>query len=305
MNGYLRTQVKEECFGCEACLQACHKNAIKMVEDDEGFRYPQIDSGKCVNCGACNKACPYENLPEKNQGEHYVFGGYIKDLGVRDKSTSGGIFSALVDAWCDENYVIFGAEARGLEIYHSFIEDKKYIGKFRRSKYSQSHVGDSYLKARQFLKEGKKVLFSGTPCQIAAFKNILGKNTPIDKLLTIEVVCEGFPSPLLLRKYEQHLKEKKGIKFEAIDYRFKDGARWDYEVMSIEYSSLDGSKKGMFKRDRWFNPFWMFWGNRLMSRPSCVPCPFRTTDRESDITLGDLWGVHLYCPELAKRRVYE
>lgn len=298
MKGYLKTLVKEECFGCEACLQACHKNAIKMVEDDEGFRYPQVDSEKCVNCGACYKTCPYENLPEKNQGEHYVFGGYIKDLGVRDKSTSGGVFSALVDAWCEENYVIFGAEARGLEIYHSFIEDKKDLGKYRRSKYSQSHVGDSYLKARQFLKEGKTVLFSGTPCQIAALKNVLGKNTPIDKLLTIEVVCEGFPSPLLLRKYEQHLTEKKGIKFETIDYRFKDGSRWDYEVMSIEYSSLDGSKKGVFRRDRWFNPFWMFWANRLMSRPSCVPCPFRTADRESDITLGDLWGVHLYCPEL-------
>ena len=296
--GYLTTHIKEECFGCEACLQACHMCAIKMVEDDEGFRYPQVDSEKCVNCGSCNDACPYENLPEKNQGEHYVFGGYIKNLDVRDKSTSGGVFSALVDAWCDENYVIFGAEARGLEIYHSYIEDKKDIDRFRKSKYSQSHVGDSYLKACEFLKEGKKVLFSGTPCQIAALKNVIGKNTPIDKLLTIEVVCEGFPSPLLLRKYEQHLIGKKGIKFEAIDYRFKDGARWDYEVMSIEYTSLNDSKKGVFKQDRWFNPFWIFWAARLMSRPSCVPCPFRTTDREADITLGDLWGAHLYCPEL-------
>ena len=298
MKGFLRTLNKEECFGCEACLQACHKDAIKMVEDDEGFRYPQVDSEKCVNCGACNKVCPYENLPEKNHVEHYVFGGYIKDLDVRDKSTSGGIFSALVDAWCDENYVIFGAEARGLDIYHSFIEDKKDIDRFRKSKYSQSNVGDSYLKARDFLKEGKKVLFSGTPCQIAALKNVIGKNTPTDNLLTIEVVCEGFPSPLLLRKYEQHLGKKKGIKFDALDYRYKDGSRWDYQVMNITYSSLDNPSSGSIKCDRWFSPFWIFWAARLMSRPSCVPCPFRTTDREADITLGDLWGSQLYCPEL-------
>lgn len=298
MKGFLRTLNKEECFGCEACLQACHKDAIKMVEDDEGFRYPQVDSEKCVNCGACNKVCPYENLPEKNQGEHYVFGGYIKDLDVREKSTSGGIFSALVEAWCDKNYVIFGAEARGLDIYHSFIEDKKDIDRFRKSKYSQSTVGDSYLKAREFLKEGKKVIFSGTPCQIAALKNVIGKNTPTDNLLTIEVVCEGFPSPLLLRKYEQHLNKKKGIKFEALDYRYKDGSRWDYQVMNITYSSLDNPSSGSIKCDRWFSPFWIFWAARLMSRPSCVPCPFRTTDREADITLGDLWGLQLYCPEL-------
>ena len=298
MQGYLRTHIKEECFGCEACSQACHKNAIRMVEDEEGFRYPQIDKDICVECGACNRVCPYENLPAKNQGEHYVFGGYIKDLKVRDKSTSGGIFSALVDAWCDENYVIFGAEAKGLNIYHSYIEDKKEIDLFRKSKYSQSYVGDSYLKAKQFLLEGKKVLFSGTPCQIAALKNTLGKSANIENLLTIEVVCEGFPSPLLLRKFEQQFGTKDGIKIEALDYRYKDGSRWDYQVMNIVYSSLDKTNRGTIKCDRWFNPFWIFWAARLMSRPSCVPCPFRTPDREADITLGDLWGAQLYCPEL-------
>ena len=298
MSGYLRTHIKEECFGCEACIQACRKNAIHMVEDDEGFRYPQVDSDKCVNCGACNKVCPYENLPEKNQGEHYVFGGYIKDLEVRDKSTSGGIFSALVDAWCDENYVIFGAGARGLEIYHSYIEDKKQVDLFRKSKYSQSHVGNSYLMAKRYLADGKKVLFSGTPCQIAALKNTIGESANTENLLTIEVVCEGFPSPLLLKKYEQYLKEEKGIKLDSLDYRYKDGARWDYQVMHISYSSLNNQTNGVIKCDRWFSPFWIFWAARLMSRPSCVECPFRTPEREADITLGDLWGAQLYCPEL-------
>ncbi len=300
MKGYLKTQIKEECFGCEACIQICHKDAIHMVEDDEGFRYPVIDNEKCIKCGACNRICPSENLPGKYQEEPYVFGGYIKDLKVRDQSTSGGFFSALVDAWCDENFVVFGAEARGLEIYHSFIEDKNQINRFRRSKYSQSIVGDAYLNAKSFLKDGKKVLFSGTPCQIAALKNHLGDLKDSPNLLTIEVVCEGFPSPLFLRKYEISLNQRKGFKFEGIDYRFKDGARWDYEVMAISYSS--GRKhNGIIKRDRWFNPFWIFWAKRLMSRPSCISCPFRTTDREADITLGDLWGVHLYCPDLYGR----
>ena len=298
MKGYLRTQAKEECFGCEACAQACRYNAIIMEEDDEGFRYPVIDSEKCVKCGACNKTCPFEDLPEKFQDKHYVFGGYNEDLAVRDRSTSGGIFSAIADEWCDDNYVIFGAAAKGLEVYHSHILDKKEIDIFRKSKYSQSQVEDSYLEAKKFLQEGKKVLFSGTPCQIAALRKILGDYSKSEKLLTVEVVCEGFPSPLLLRKYKAYLEEKKEIKIEELDYRYKDGNRWDYEVMNITYSSLHNPMRGTIKCDRWFNPFWIFWADRLMSRPSCVPCPFRTPDREADITLGDLWGSQLYCPEL-------
>lgn len=298
MRGYLNTKVKEECFGCESCIQACQKDAIHMFEDDEGFRYPVVDRDKCVNCGACNKSCPYENLPKKNVGDHYVFGGYIKDLSVRDKSTSGGFFSALVDAWCEKDYVIFGAEARGLEIFHSYIDDKRKLDLFRKSKYSQSNVGESYLQAKRFLKEGKRVLFSGTPCQIAALKNHLGDLKNSDNLLTLEVVCEGFPSPLLLRKYEQFLNKKKGITFDALDYRYKDGSRWDFQVMSIAYTSPSKSAGGTIKHDRWFSPFWIFWAARLMSRPSCVVCPFRTPEREADITLGDLWGAQLYCPDL-------
>lgn len=269
-----------------------------MVEDDEGFRYPIVDSDKCVHCGACNKSCPYENLPNKNVGDHYVFGGYIKDLTVRDKSTSGGFFSALVDAWCEKDYVIFGAEARGLEIYHSYIDDKRKLDLFRKSKYSQCNVGETYLQAKMFLKEGKRVLFSGTPCQIAALKNHLGDLKNSDNLLTIEVVCEGFPSPLLLRKYEQFLNQKKGITFDALDYRYKDGSRWDFQVMNIAYTSPGKPTGGTIKHDRWFSPFWIFWAARLMSRPSCVVCPFRTPEREADITLGDLWGAQLYCPDL-------
>lgn len=298
MKGYLNTILKEECFGCEACIQACRHHAIKMVEDDEGFRYPEVDNDKCVKCGACNKACPYEHLPEKFDECQFVFGGYNKDFAVRDRSTSGGIFSAIVDEWCDENYVIFGAAVKGLDVYHTYIDDKKEIDIFRKSKYSQSSVGTSYVDAKNFLKQGKKVLYSGTPCQIAALKNAIGKSVPAENLLTVEVVCEGFPSPLLLRKYNDYLGKKKGIRIDELDYRYKDGDRWDYEVMNITYSSLHNPGGGTIKCDRWFSPFWIFWADRLMSRPSCVTCPFRTPNREADITLGDLWGSQLYCPEL-------
>ena len=117
---YLDSGIKTECFGCEGCKQVCGVGAISMVEDDEGFRYPQVNSEKCINCGLCRKVCPYEHMPVTDSGEKYVFGGYNLDQQTRFESTSGGAFSAIVDAFCDEDYVIFGAEAKGLIVFHSY-----------------------------------------------------------------------------------------------------------------------------------------------------------------------------------------
>ncbi len=296
MTGYLRTQLKSECFGCEACAQICPKNAISMQEDLDGFRYPVIHSDMCIQCGLCNNVCPYENTPTASDDCKVAFGGYHKNLQTRGESTSGGAFSAIVDGWCDENYVIFGAVANGLRVYHDYIADKTQLGKLRKSKYSQSEIGSAYRDVKAFLKEGKKVLFSGTPCQIAGLRAFLG-NTRIDKLLTVEVICEGVPSPHFVRSYAAYLQQRYGSPVRTLDYRYKDmrrkSGKWDFQVM---YTVLENGKT--IKKDRWFNPFWSIWLNHLMSRPSCYHCPFASTNRLADISLGDLWGVHLYCPEL-------
>lgn len=302
-DGFLWTAKKEQCFGCEACVQACPVNAIKMMEDKEGFRYPIVENSKCIQCGKCHKVCPYEKKPNEYNEKKYVFGGYAKNQNIRAHSTSGGAFSVIVDTWCDNNYVIFGAVAKGLEVYHSYITDKQYIGRFRKSKYSQSKMGDSYKNAKKFLLQGKKVLFSGTPCQIAGLRSFL-QNVDTTNLLTIEVICEGVPSPLYIRKYDKYMSEKYKSHIKKLDYRYKNMellenpifGKWDFQVM---YTLLQNGKK--MKKDRWFNPFWSIWLSHLMSRPSCYQCPFAKAERGADISLGDLWGVHLYCPELYGR----
>lgn len=310
---YLDTRNNTECFGCEACAQICGVKAIYMKEDDEGFRYPMIDAAKCVNCGLCRKVCPYEYTLEKEKDNKYVFGGYIKDEGVRFNSTSGGAFSAIVDSFCDDNYVIFGAESEGLRVFHSYITDKEKLEKYRKSKYTQSVIGFAYKNAKKFLEEGKRVLFSGTPCQIAGLLALLG-DTNRTNLLTIEVVCEGVPSPIYFRKMEIDIASKYGERIESLDYRYKgknifSHGTWDFEKMRIEIGGCEKSdlrkkeikrtnKKRIITKDRWFNPFWSIWLQHLMSRPSCYKCPFATSERVADITLGDLWGVHQYCPEL-------
>ena len=295
---FFETKEKVECFACEACSQICPKEAIQMQEDEEGFRYPVIDSKKCVNCGVCRRICPHEHLPEKFVTDKFVFGGYHIDKDIRFESTSGGAFSAIVDAFCDSNYVIFGAEAKGIDVFHNYITDKYFLRKFRKSKYSQSTIGASYKQVSSFLLEGKKVLFSGTPCQISGLRSFLGK-TDMKNLLTVEVVCEGVPSPLYIRKYENALRRKYGSGIETLDYRYTGKSlfhhgKWDFQIMRtvLKKDNIE------IEKDRWFNPFWSIWLNHLMSRPSCYNCKFTTVGRVADITLGDLWGVHLYCPVL-------
>lgn len=292
--------VKTKCCGCEACVQICSKRAITMYEDEEGFRYPLVNSETCNNCGACENVCQYIVPAKKKTEVQHAFGGHIKNKETLNESTSGGAFSAIVEIWCDENYVIFGAETEGLKVWHSYIEDKKELNKFRRSKYSQSIIGNSFIEVRRFLKEGKKVVFSGTPCQIAGLKSFLNDKEYKGQLLTIEVVCEGVPTPFYIRKMnESYVNSGKG-EIAHLDYRYKDTDKWDFQVMKVK-TLLSRAKNPVFKTfkyDRWFNPFWSIWLQHLMSRPSCYTCLYTTRDRVADITLGDLWGVHIYCPDL-------
>ncbi|MCM1310667.1 MAG: Coenzyme F420 hydrogenase/dehydrogenase, beta subunit C-terminal domain [Bacteroides sp.] len=292
--GYLVDGQKSGCTGCEACVQICPKAALQMSEDAEGFRYPQLDESLCINCGLCHKVCPEEKLSEKNPEATAVFGGYNLDSQVKAQSTSGGAFSAIVEAWCEENYAIFGATDYELNVLHTYITEKSEINIFRKSKYSQSLMGNAYVDARALLRRNVNVLFSGTPCQIAGlYKYLATSRTDTSRLLTVEVVCEGVPSPLYIRKFNLHMERRYGSQIAELNYRYKTPGKWDFQVQRVK---LENGRA--FLTDRWFNPFWSIWLNHLMSRPSCYRCPFTTPQRVADITLGDLWGVHLYCPEL-------
>lgn len=295
---YLVTNQPSECFGCEACAQICPKKAIHIQEDAEGFRYPRIEKKQCVDCGLCQKVCPNNHMPEAFKETKYTFGGHHKSKKVRRFSTSGGAFTAIAQAWCTENYVVYGAASKGLDVFHYRVDDINKLPVICKSKYSQSRIGKSYVHVKEDLESGKKVLFSGTPCQIAGLRAFL-QNMDTSNLLLVEVICEGVPSPLYVRKLSQYMVKKYGSKIKSLDYRSKgfkntlQSFKWDFQRMCL---TLENGK--VLEKDRWFNPYWSIWLQHLMSRPSCYECPFATTDRQADITLGDLWGVHLYCPEL-------
>lgn len=166
---------KKKCCGCSACAQRCPKHCIKMIEDSEGFLYPKVDGDTCIDCGLCERVCPIQN-PGEDRVPLAVYAAKSPNEVIRRQSSSGGIFTILAEQIIDEGGVVFGAAFNDKwEVEHSYVENKEQLVKFRGSKYVQSKIGESYKDAKSFLKEGRRVLFSGTPCQIAALKKYLQK----------------------------------------------------------------------------------------------------------------------------------
>ena len=227
-----------------------------MMEDDEGFVYPAFDAEKCCGCEACLRACPYGNELPREGAPIAVFGGHHKNASILEDSTSGGAFSALVEAWFlrEGNRAVWGAASHGIDVRHECALNFEESVRFRKSKYCQSDMGSAYADIRLQLKAGTFVLFSGTPCQVAGLRSFLGPRAYGGRLLTVEVVCEGVPTPLYLRKYIERLESGHGSKLAELDYRYKDGRRWDFQVMLATFE--DGQ---YCKVDRWFNPFWSIW----------------------------------------------
>jgi coenzyme F420-reducing hydrogenase beta subunit len=294
MKGFLISQNKSECYGCGACQNVCPRSCISMVFDSEGFRYPSIDKTKCISCSLCQKVCPASNLPLRNPPQS-AYGGYCKSKKTCEESTSGGFFPLLAKRCIQEKGAVFGAaEINPLSIKHVMIDSEDELPKIQKSKYLQSDVGECYKETKTLLTAGKKVIFSGTPCQIAGLLNYLHiTGAPTNTLLTAEVVCEGLPTYLFTKKQIEYFQSKKKSQVSYLDWRYKNKNRWDFQTMLFCFSN--GKKMTI---DRWVNPFWSIWLSHVMSRPSCYDCPFAAKERVADISMGDLWGVHKYCPDL-------
>lgn len=199
----IRIYNKHDCCGCNSCVQRCPKSSITMREDEEGFLYPDVDESTCIDCGLCETVCPviHQSTVRKPIA---VCAAKNKDEKIRLSSSSGGAFTALAESVIDEDGVVFGAKFdEDWSVVHDYMETREGLAAFRGSKYVQSRIGDSFKKAEQFLKAGRKVLFSGTPCQIAGLKRFLRKE--YDNLLTVDFICHGVPSPGVWREY---LKEE-------------------------------------------------------------------------------------------------
>ena len=296
MGNYLLTGGKNECCGCGACAQKCPEKAIKMCKDENGFLYPHIEEEKCVDCKVCYSTCPFADLgyiynqsldiPEVYMVQH-------KDYETLKKSTSGGAFTAIAETFCNEKYAIFGATFdENMVVRHTYTSDKRELHKFNGSKYVQSDVGECYKQAEALLKEDKKILFSGTPCQIAGLRSYLKKE--YDNLLCVDLICHGVPSPLMLEKYIRYLESKHGQKVKYISFRDKTKYGWLLPCTRIDFVSSRSSNYHLTADD----PYEKIFLSNIALRGSCYSCKFTKFRRVGDLTIGDFWGAEILYPKI-------
>lgn len=277
----------ERCTGCFACLNACPTKSITAIIDKEGFLQPFIDKSKCIVCEKCQKACPMLNESFKEgKKTPTIYAAWCKDKEMLDKSSSGGMFGVLARHVIENGGVVFGAAFDdSLSVLHIMIDSMEKLDMLHGSKYVQSFIGHTYQQAKEALNNDKMVLFSGTPCQIAGLYHFLGKD--YNNLYTCDIICHGVPSPGIYKKYLEYIKSKLGKDILKYEMRSKLNG-WSPLSSTILFLS-DGSqtKEDNAFRDPYMNGFL----SNLYLRKPCYSCNFAKIERDSDITIGDFWGI--------------
>lgn len=279
-----------DCTGCGACVSICPKQAITMQPDAEGFLYPKVDGEKCVACDLCEKRCPAGR--EGTERHSQLLGAQAKDEALRRQSSSGGVFTLLAREVIQQGGVVFGAAFdENMRVEHVGAFDENELSGMRGSKYVQSDAADAIGNAVSLLKREIPVLFSGTPCQINGLMAALGK-TKADKLLTVDFVCHGVPSPGVFASYLAELERRQGSRVRA--YAFRD-KRLGWKNFSAVATFENGTEHtGTQTTD----PYLYGFLQNLYLRPSCHACSqLRGKRHAADITLADLWGADRLFPE--------
>lgn len=284
---------KEQCSGCTACMHSCPVGAITMETDEEGFKYPVIDLKKCVNCGTCRRICPFNNKYERKDTlkTPEIYAVKNKDETTRISSSSGGAFSALAEHVLNAGGVVYGAAFDNeFAVKHVKITKQSELDKLKGSKYVQSDLSSIFLEVKKDIKLNKLVLFSGTPCQIAGLKAFF-KNVIPEKLITIDLVCHGVPSPLIWREYIAMLQLKMKSKLQSYSFRNKKTG-WHNSKLYAEFEN----HKSLFN-DPLLDSFNDIFYKHVALRPACHSCVFSNFERPADITLADFWGIEKHLPE--------
>jgi len=313
----LNIKDKSQCCGCEACVQRCPKQCIVMREDEEGFLYPHVDTETCLECGLCEKVCPVINRG-KAQEPLKVYAAKNRDIEKRELSSSGGLFIALAEQVINEGGVVFGVVFdERWEAHHVAATTIEEVEPMMRSKYIQSRTENTFKEAENYLKQGRKVMYTGTSCQIAGLKRFLRKE--YDNLLAVDVICHGVPSPGVWRRYlkeelEQSARSaatgkntvlnrslKSMPEIAGISFREKRRSGFDWQKFGFvvwQKSASEGGQNSVlssYRLDK--NPFMRGFLADLYLRPSCHACPAKGGTSGADITIADYWGIKNVRPD--------
>lgn len=277
------------CFGCTACVSICSSGCVKMEKDPYGFRHPVlIHPENCVECGMCERVCPALTDKVKDDTLPFAYAAMSKNEAVRFESSSGGVFTELARQIIAQKGVVIGAVYDStFEVKHCCIDNEDDLRKLRGAKYSESDLEDTFAKVSERLSQGQKVLFSGTPCQVAGLKSYIRKD--YDNLFCVDFVCHGVPSPMAWKAYVKYRAEQDadGELPRSVNLRSKNTGWSNYRYSNVfEYGN--GNRHSVLSSDSLFMK--LFVGDYI-SRLSCENCKFKGYSRVSDITLGDFWGI--------------
>lgn len=274
---------EKHCTGCAACMNRCPKQCIEMRSDNKlGHLHPVIDHERCIDCGACQNVCPANN-PLELRRPITAYAGWDKAESEYVSSTSGGAASAFARFIIRQGGVVYGcAMLPNIEVKHIRVDKLDDIDKLKGSKYVQSTIGTIYHSVREDLSQGRKVLFIGTPCQVAGVKSYIGAKNA-DNLYTADLICHGTPSLDFLRKHI--LKKTKGVVPDQI--LFRQGA---YLLLLLLLQGRELYRSSLFEQryqDIYYNAFF----DGFTYRDSCNTCRYAQPNRVSDVTIGDFWGL--------------
>lgn len=274
---------KKSCCGCSVCVEICPVHAIKMKSDREGFLYPEIDDNKCIECGLCDKACGFEN-EKKHQKLPFAYGVKYRVQSEREKSRSGGAFIGISNVILKNGGVIYGAVMQNdFSVKHMRAENVQQRNRMRKAKYVQSSMHGVCTSIEKDLKDGRKVLFTGTPCQVAGVKSYLKtKKISDERFYCCDLVCHGVPSPMIWEKYTKFIEQKYHDKIISAEFRDKQFG-WETHLESFV---LKREKRKIVSRD-----YTDLFYEHIMFRPACYICPFANVRRPGDISLADFWGI--------------
>jgi ferredoxin len=299
----------EDCCGCAACANVCPTGCITMEFDIQGCEYPDVDESRCIRCGKCLRACPIINREPDISKPQRAFIVQNTDKSVLRQSTSGGAFTALATTVIEMGGVVFGAgyDRDGkaawdspLAVRHFAVDKVEDLRFFRNSKYVQSEIGDSYQRVDKFLKQGKFVLFSGTPCQCEGLYRYFGGNIPRG-LFMVDVVCRAVPCRAVFSIYLDWLKNSTGSRTRSVFFR--DKGRWGYEYSNIRAfdrtepytpptsaNQIQPTYSAGVETDPYLRAFF----DNLSDRPGCYQCRFKKRYRMTDLTMWDCFDAWRY-----------
>ena len=280
-----------DCVGCSACANACPKNCLNMVADNAGFLHPEIQMDNCINCGACEKVCPVINRKSKGKESIQAYAVYSKNDNIRISSSSGGLFYTIAKYIIENCGIVYGAAFdENLYLSHKGVESIEDLYLLQGSKYIQSDIKLCFREIKNHLATNRLVLFCGSPCQVEGLLCYLKKT--YDNLFTLDFICHGVPSPKAWQEYIKHQEKVFSSKACSVSFRDKETG-WISYSYRIKFSNNHEYLKTNYK-DTYSKAFIQ----NISLRKSCYHCMFKTANRNSDITMGDLWGIKNILPDI-------